>query len=133
MWYASFKEAMTKWIMNPETKDISWANISFCVINAKINGCALSLKDGKSPYEIYYGKHNSNIASYVLGDIMLDQAKTKYGLKAIETLMEEIGNVDASIQIPITVVHELIREADELYEKEARVFDGKKSSEMKDS
>jgi len=62
---ASFKEAMTKWMTDPEKKETSWAKIGVFVINAKINGRASRSKDGKSPYEIYYGKQNSNIAPYV--------------------------------------------------------------------
>jgi hypothetical protein len=84
------------------------------VINAKINGRASRSKDGKSPYEIYYGKQNSNSAPYVLDDGLLDQAKTEYGLKAIESLMEEIGKEDPNLQIPLAVIQELIVEADQI-------------------
>ena len=56
---------MTKWMTDPEKKETSWAKIGVFVINAKKKGRASRSKDGKSPYEIYYGKQNSNIAPYV--------------------------------------------------------------------
>jgi len=45
---------------------------------------------------------------------LVDQAKTEYGLKAIESLMEEIGKEDPNLQIPLAVIQELIVEADQI-------------------
>jgi hypothetical protein len=57
------------------------------VINAKINGPA------------YYGEHRCNIASYVFDDGLLNQAKTQYGLNAIEILIKEIVKEDPAIKL----------------------------------
>ncbi len=43
--------------------------------------------------------------------------------------MEEIGNEDPTIQIPLTVIKELIAEADQLYEKEAHILEAKTSGD----
>jgi hypothetical protein len=61
--------------------------LGFCVINAKINGPA------------YYGEHRCNIASYVFDDGLLNQAKTQYGLNAIESLIKEIVKEDPAIKL----------------------------------
>lgn len=109
-------------MMDPDTKKNSWAKIGVSVISSKINGRASRFKDGKSPYKIYYCKQNSNIASYVLDDTLLNQAKTQYGLNAI-------GKEDPTIQIPLSVIKKLIAESDQFSDREERILEAKNSGD----
>ncbi len=56
-----FKEALYKWIADPENEKEHWAKVGIYVVNAKINGRQSRFKNKKSPYEIYLWKNKCTI------------------------------------------------------------------------
>ncbi len=89
------------------------------VINAKLNTRLTDNKATRSAYEIYYGKQTAASTSYILDSDLLKKARTEYGLTAVEDLMNVVGLKDPNVLITLEEVHDLIRDADELYDKEA--------------
>ncbi len=92
-----FKEALDVWIsQNPS---VSWAEVRAYVVNAQINDRSLRQKGGKSPYEIYYGKQTTSSMNSILTMEITMQAKTEYGLKGIQWLMEQVGKMNPDVMI----------------------------------
>ncbi len=52
--------------------------------------------------------------SYILDSELLKQAKTEFGLTAVEQVMELVAHKDGNILITVDEVHELMQEADKL-------------------
>ncbi len=92
------------------------------MVNAQINTRPTDNKATSSAYEIYYGKQTAATASYILDSELLKQAKTENGLAAVEQVMDLVAHKDGNILITIDEVHELMQEADKLYEVEANLL-----------
>ncbi len=75
-----------------------------------------------SAYEIYYGKQTIATSSYILDIDLLKQATTEYGLSAVEQVMELVAHKGGNILITIDEVHDLMQQADNLYEVEAQLL-----------
>ncbi len=83
-------------VENPEA---GWPLVGIYVVNAQINTRPTDNKATRSAYEIYYGKQTAATASYILDTELLKQAKTEYGLTAVEQVMELVAHKDGNISI----------------------------------
>jgi hypothetical protein len=120
-----FKEALDVWIsQNP---GVSWAEVGAYVVNGQINGRPSRQKGGRSPYEIYYGKQTTAPANFILSKEITMQAKSEYGLKGIQRLMEEVGKMNQHAMINTGDITVLVQKADNLFnEEEQKLQDGGK-------
>jgi hypothetical protein len=55
----------------------SWADVGVFVVNGQLNGRLSQQRGGKNPYEIYYGKHTTSCANYILNKEIAMQAKSE--------------------------------------------------------
>jgi hypothetical protein len=111
-----FKEALDVWIsQNPGE---SWAEVVAFVVDGQISRGPSWQRGGKSLYEIYYGKHTTSCANYTLNKKIKMQAKSEYGLKAIQKLMEQvIGKKNPSAMINTDDISMLVEQADNILNK----------------
>ncbi len=85
-------------VENPEG---SWAKIGVYVVNAQMNARTLRSKDGRSAYEIYYGKHQITNAAYLLDPTILGCAQTEYGYTAAQEAMSILAKMNKDIWITL--------------------------------
>ncbi len=104
---------MQKWIADYQEE--KWFLIGIYVINTQTNTTATDNKATSSAYETYHGKQTAATVSYVLDSELLKKPRTQYGLTAVEDLMN-LCLKDPNVLIIIEEVHDLIREADEVYD-----------------
>jgi hypothetical protein len=111
-----FKEGLDVWIsQNP---GVSWAEVGAFVVNGQINGRPSWQRGGKCPYEIYYGKHTTSCANYILNKEIIMQAKSEYGLKGIQQLMEQVGKMNPYVMINTGDITMLVEQVDNLFDEE---------------
>lgn len=105
-----FKRALEKWMV--ENPDEGWYLVGIYVVNAQINTRPTENKATRSAYEIYYGKHTSATASYILDSDLLKKATTEYSLTAVQEVMELVEKKDPKVLITFEEVHKLMIQAD---------------------
>jgi hypothetical protein len=116
---ADFKKALLKW--EQEYPDEKWPLVGIYVVNKNINTRPAQNKANRSAYEVYYGKVASATTGYILSSELLKSATTEYAISSIQDLMDVIQLKDPNVLIPLDVMHALIRDADTVYELEARL------------
>ncbi len=113
---AEFKKALQKWIAgNPEEK---WPLIGMYVVNAQINIRPTDNEATRSAYEI---SDSSYSILHILDSELLKIAQTEYGLTSVEDLMNVVGLKDQNALITLEEVQDLIRDADAVYDNDARL------------
>jgi hypothetical protein len=70
---------------------------------------------------VYYGKVASATTGYILSSELLKLATTELAISSVQDLMDVIQLKDPNVLIPLDVMHALIRDADTIYELEARL------------
>jgi hypothetical protein len=103
-------------VENPEG---SWAKNGVHVVNAQMNARTSRSKDGRSAYEIYYGKHEITNATYLLDPTILSCAQTEYGYTAAQEAMSILAKKNTDIRITLQELRRLMAEADSIFEEEA--------------
>jgi hypothetical protein len=116
---ADFKKALLKW--EQEYPDEKWPLVGIYLVNKNINTRPAQNKANRSAYEVYYGKVASTTTGYILSSNILQSAMTEYAISSVQDLMDVIQLRDPNVLIPLEVMHALIRDADSVYELEARL------------
>jgi hypothetical protein len=116
---ADFKKVLLKW--EQEYPDEKWPLVHIYVVNKIINTRPTQNKANRSAYEVYYGKVASATTGYILSSNFLNLATTKYAINAVQDLMEVVKLKDHYVLITLEEMHALIRDADSVYEEEAKL------------